>query len=161
MDMSLVTLTEIIFFLASRKAFSMASGVSDAFPCPTPTIPFLLPATRATEKLKRRPPAITRVTRLKLTIFWSNSGLIRSRRAGRRPVFCFLLLSPLLSLTLNEEEATWAALSGIAEISVAAAGIIISVSFSIFKNLGRLCVRHRQEQKPYPYKYNRRGQIPL
>src|SRR3989344_7474369 len=85
-DISLVVLTVIIFFLASRKAFSIASGVSEALPWPTPTIPFLLPATRQTEKLKRLPPAITRVTRLRLTIFWSNSGLMRaSRRDGRRP----------------------------------------------------------------------------
>ncbi len=40
-----------------------ASAVSAALPIPTPTLPFLSPRTIAAEKLKRRPPAITRATR--------------------------------------------------------------------------------------------------
>ena len=55
--------TFIIFFRASRAAFSIASAVLDAFPTPTPTDPVRFPKTSATLKLNLRPPATTRVTR--------------------------------------------------------------------------------------------------
>jgi len=67
-----------ICFFASRVALSMAKVVSIALPKPTPTRPFRSPETTATEKVKRRPPAATRVTRRISIIFVSNSGLTRS-----------------------------------------------------------------------------------
>src|SRR3990167_5775471 len=77
----------IIFFLACRDAFSIASWVSIAFPRPTPTRPFLSPSTIQTEKLKRRPPAMTRATRRMPSIFCANSerGALESRRGPRGP----------------------------------------------------------------------------
>src|SRR3989344_9373809 len=117
MDISLVAFTVTIFFLASRSALSIARGVSDALPCPTPTMPFLFPATKQTEKLKRLPPAITRVTRRRLTIFWSNSGLVRGSRRDERRFGLFPLSEPLFSRTL-----------GVGMTGVGSTGIIVFVS---------------------------------
>ncbi len=79
-ELSLVRLTVIIFFLALRTALSIASVVSPALPKPTPTLPFLLPMMSATEKEKRRPPATVRDTRRMVIIFWSYSLLARGGR---------------------------------------------------------------------------------
>src|SRR3989344_4390188 len=85
-ELSLVRLTVIMFFLALRTALSIANVVSPALPSPTPTLPFLFPMMRATEKEKRRPPATVRDTRRMVIIFWSYSLLARGGRfEDRRP----------------------------------------------------------------------------
>src|SRR3989344_3798268 len=96
MDKVLVSLSLTIFFLALRSALLMASAVSPALPSPKPTLPFLSPATNATEKENRRPPATTRVTRRISKIFWSNSGLGRPKPVPRRPVFLFSFLFSII-----------------------------------------------------------------
>src|SRR3989344_2564264 len=94
MDEVLVKFGLPIFFLALRRALLIASEVSPALPRPKPIPPFLSPATSATEKENRRPPATTRVTRRIETIFWSNSGFGRPKDEPRRPP---LRSPPLLS----------------------------------------------------------------
>src|SRR3989344_7853958 len=92
MDIVFVSFNLTIFFLAFRSDLLIAREVSPAFPRPKPTEPFLSPITIATEKENLRPPATTRVTRLILIIFWSNSGLGRPKDRGLRLLFLFSLV---------------------------------------------------------------------
>src|SRR3989344_6354152 len=89
MDIVLVKFSLTIFFFAFRTALLIAKAVSPALPNPKPTDPFLSPATNATLKENRRPPATTLVTRRIFIIFWSNSGFDRPKEEDRRPLFFF------------------------------------------------------------------------
>src|SRR3989344_3628515 len=146
MDIFLSVLIVRRFFFAARKAFSTATGVSAALPCPTPTTPLRLPATSVTEKLKRRPPATTRVTRLTETVLWSNSGLTLVSFLGLLLGF-FLNSRPILPLGAFFSPPAGKTASG-ALFFVSSAGVFVSVCFSslsIFRNLTRRLLRRRRE----------------
>src|SRR3989344_1815358 len=130
MDIFLSVLIVRRFFFAARKAFSTATGVSAALPCPTPTTPLRLPATSVTEKLKRRPPATTRVTRLTETVLWSNSGLTLVSFLGLLLGF-FLNSRPILPLGAFFSPPAVKTASG-ALFFVSSAGVFVSVCFSFF-----------------------------